>query len=98
MNVIIANEAKSMLSTLDIDVIKSVDGVHTADEIVEMFKNFFYARMILEIIMILLIFKRYLLVLMLIKSFFYFLIMRHLLLVVIYLKLFLWGYITLLQQ
>ena len=49
MNVIVANEAKSMLSTLDIDVIKSVDGVHTADEIVEMFKNFFYARMILDI-------------------------------------------------
>lgn len=49
MNVIIANEAKGMLSTLDIDVIKSVDGVHTADEIVEMFKNFFYARMILDV-------------------------------------------------
>ena len=49
MNVIIANEAKAMLSTLDIDVIKSVDGVHTADEIVDMFKNFFYARMILDI-------------------------------------------------
>lgn len=49
MNVIVANEAKSMLSTLDIDVIKSVDGVHTADEIVEMFKNFFYARMILDV-------------------------------------------------
>lgn len=49
MNVIIANEAKAMLSTLDIDVIKSVDGVHTADEIVEMFKNFFFARMILDI-------------------------------------------------
>ena len=49
MNVIIANEAKAMLSTLDIDVIKSVDGVHTADEIVEMFKNFFYARMILDV-------------------------------------------------
>ncbi len=49
MNVIIANEAKSLLSGLDIDVIKSVDGVHTADEIVEMFKNFFYARMILDI-------------------------------------------------
>ena len=49
LNVIIANEAKGMLSTLDIDVIKSVDGVHTADEIVEMFKNFFYARMILDV-------------------------------------------------
>lgn len=49
MNVIIANEAKAMLSTLDIDVIKSVDGVHTAEEIVDMFKNFFYARMILDV-------------------------------------------------
>ncbi len=49
MNVIIANEAKAMLSSLDIDVIKSVDGVHTADEIVDMFENFFYARMILDI-------------------------------------------------
>ena len=49
MNVIIANEAKALLSQLDIDVIKTVDGVHTADEIVEMFKNFFYARMILDI-------------------------------------------------
>ena len=49
MNVIIANEAKGLLSTLDIDVIKSVDGVHTAEEIVDMFKNFFYARMILDV-------------------------------------------------
>ncbi len=49
MNVIVANEAKAMLSTLDIDVIKSVDGIHTADEIVNMFKNFFYARMILDV-------------------------------------------------
>lgn len=49
MNVIIANEAKEMLSTLDIDVIKNVEGVYTADEIVDMFKNFFYARMILDI-------------------------------------------------
>ena len=49
MNVIIANEAKEMLSSLDIDVIKSIDGVHSADEIVDMFKNFFYARMILDV-------------------------------------------------
>ena len=49
MNVIIANEAKDMLSQLDIDVIKSVDGIHSADEIVDMFKNFFFARMILDV-------------------------------------------------
>ena len=33
MNVIIANEARDMLSQLNIDVIKSVTGVHSADEI-----------------------------------------------------------------
>ena len=49
MNVIIANEARDMLSQLNIDVIKSVTGVHSADEIVEMFRNFFFARMILDI-------------------------------------------------
>ncbi len=49
MNVIISNEAKDLLNQLDIDVIKSIDGVHSADEIVEMFKNFFYARMILDV-------------------------------------------------
>lgn len=49
MYVIVANEAKDMLSQLDIDIMKSVEGVHTADEIVSMFKNFFYARMILDI-------------------------------------------------
>lgn len=49
MNVIVANEARDMLKQLDVDIIKSVEGVHSADEIVEMFKNFFYARMILDI-------------------------------------------------
>ena len=49
MYVIIANEAREMLSHLDIDVMKSVEGVHTAEEIVSMFKNFFYARMILDV-------------------------------------------------
>ncbi len=49
MNVIIANEAKDLLAQLDIDVIKSLDGIHSADEIVEMFRNFFYARMILDV-------------------------------------------------
>ncbi len=49
MNVIIANEAKSTLANLDIDVIKSIDGVYDVDELVDMFKNFFFARMILDI-------------------------------------------------
>ena len=49
MNVIIANEAKNTLANLDIDVIKNLNGTYTADELLEMFKNFFFARMILDI-------------------------------------------------
>ncbi len=49
MNVIIANEKKELLSTLNIDVIKSVEGQFDVDELVDMFKNFYYQRMILDI-------------------------------------------------
>ena len=49
MNVIIANKYKEMLDSLDIDVIKSMDGEFTVDEIVERFSNFFFQRMILDI-------------------------------------------------
>lgn len=49
MNVIVANEAKNILSNLDIDVIKSINGVYEVDELVDMFKNFFFARMILDV-------------------------------------------------
>ena len=41
MYVIIANEAREMLSQLDIDVMKSVEGVHTAEEIVSMLRTSF---------------------------------------------------------
>lgn len=49
MNVIVANDALNVLSDLNIDLLKSVSGVHEADEIVGMFKNFFYQKMILDI-------------------------------------------------
>lgn len=49
MNVIIANEKKELLSTLNIDVIKTVEGQFDVDELVDMFKNFYYQRMILDI-------------------------------------------------
>ena len=49
MNVIVANDALNVLSELDIDLLKSVTGVHEADEIVSMFKNFFFNKMILDI-------------------------------------------------
>ena len=49
MNVIISNEQQSKIATLDIDVIKSITGVFGANEIVEMFKNFFYSKMVLDV-------------------------------------------------
>ena len=49
MNVIVANNQRDVLSNLDIDIIKSIYGEYDASEIVEMFKNFFYNRMILDV-------------------------------------------------
>lgn len=49
MNVIIANKYRDALASLDIDVIKSLEGEYTVDEIVDTFKNFFFQRMILDI-------------------------------------------------
>ncbi len=49
MNVIVANKQQAMLANLNIEVIKSVTGVFTADEIVDMFSNFFFGRMILDL-------------------------------------------------
>ena len=49
MNVIIANQKKELLSSLNIDVIKTVEGQYDVDELVGMFKNFYYQRMILDI-------------------------------------------------
>ena len=49
MNVIIANKYKEMLMSLDIEVIKSLDGVFEADDIINQFSNFYFDRMILDI-------------------------------------------------
>ncbi len=49
MNVIIANQKKELLSKLNVDVIKTVEGQYDVDEIIDMFKNFYYQRMILDI-------------------------------------------------
>jgi len=40
MNVIVANKYKEMLSNLDIEVIKRIDGIFSADEIIRTFQNF----------------------------------------------------------
>ena len=49
MNVIISNKSEPMLQTLEIDVIKRLNGVFSVDEIVDQFQNFFFQRMILDI-------------------------------------------------
>lgn len=49
MNVIVANNKRDLLSDLDIDIIKSIYGEYEASEITEMFKSFFYNKMILDV-------------------------------------------------
>ena len=49
MNVIVSNVQRNVLSGLDIDVIKSISGEYDASELVEMFKNFFYNKMVLDV-------------------------------------------------
>ena len=49
MNVIVANKYKDMLSNLDIEVIKRIDGIFPADEIIHTFQNFFFNKMVLDI-------------------------------------------------
>ena len=49
MNVIISNLNSNKFVNLDIDVIKSITGEFTVDEIVQSFSNFFFNRMFLDI-------------------------------------------------
>lgn len=49
MNVIVSNKYQGMLETLDIDIIKSINGEYDAEEIISVFDNFFFQRMILDI-------------------------------------------------
>ena len=49
MNVIVSNEQQEILANLDVDIIKNISGQYSANEIVEMFKNFFYSKMILDV-------------------------------------------------
>ena len=49
MNVIISNERQAEIANLDIEVIKAINGVFEADELVSMFSNFFFGRMILDL-------------------------------------------------
>lgn len=49
MNVIVANKYKQLLSSLDIEVIKTLDGEFDAEELGNSFQNFYFQRMILDI-------------------------------------------------
>lgn len=49
MNVIVSNKYQALLSSLEIDIIKSINGEFEVDELISMFANFFYQRMILDI-------------------------------------------------
>lgn len=49
MNVLVVNKQEDVISTLNIEVIKTLRGVFDADEIISTFTNFYFARMIIDI-------------------------------------------------
>ncbi len=49
MNVKVVNKYENLLNSLDIDIIKSISGVFSPEELVMQFNNFFYNKMILDI-------------------------------------------------
>lgn len=49
MNVIVSNKYQNMLATLDIDIIKSINGEFEVEELVNIFTNFYFNKMIIDI-------------------------------------------------
>ncbi len=49
MNVIVSNKYQTLLGTLNIDVIKTINGEFTVQDLVNQFGNFFYNKMIIDI-------------------------------------------------
>lgn len=49
MNVIVSNKYQNMLATLDIDVIKSINGEFEVEDLVNIFTNFYFNKMIIDI-------------------------------------------------
>lgn len=49
MNVIVSNKYQNMLATLDIDIIKSINGEFEVEELANIFTNFYFNRMIIDI-------------------------------------------------
>ena len=49
MNVIVSNKKKDVFSNLDVDILKTISGEFSVDEIIQTFSNFFFNRMFLDI-------------------------------------------------
>lgn len=49
MNVMVYNKYKDLLLGLNLDIMKSMEGVYNVDEIIDTFANFYYDKMILDI-------------------------------------------------
>lgn len=49
MNVIVSNKYQSLLANMNIDVIKSINGEFSVDELIAQFSNFYYNKMIIDI-------------------------------------------------
>ena len=49
MNVIVSNKYQTLLGTLNIDVIKSINGEFTVQDLVSQFGNFYYNKLIIDI-------------------------------------------------
>ncbi len=49
MNVIVSNKYQTLLGTLNIDVIKTINGEFSVQDLVNQFSNFFYNKMIIDV-------------------------------------------------
>ena len=49
MNVVISNKYQTLLANLNIDVIKSINGVFSIEDLIGQFANFYYNKMIIDI-------------------------------------------------
>lgn len=49
MNVLVVNKQENVFSSLNIEIIKTLRGTFSADELISTFTNFFFARMIIDV-------------------------------------------------
>ena len=49
MNVILSNKNSFIINSINVDIIKKLDGEYSIDEIISTFKNFYFQRMIIDI-------------------------------------------------